>query len=77
MIISKTIQENIKFYLQESGYIFSKTGLTNNIDIFIYTWSSLNEGYLLGKGQHFPNRLFWAGPCSHFSATAANDDHCS
>jgi len=24
-----------------------------------YTWSSLNEGYQPGKGQHIPNRLFW------------------
>jgi len=24
-----------------------------------YTWSSLNEGYKPGKGQHVPNRLFW------------------
>jgi len=24
-----------------------------------YTWNSLASAYLPGKGQHFPNRLFW------------------
>lgn len=27
-----------------------------------YTWESLKQGYRIGLGQHFPNRLFWATP---------------
>lgn len=26
-----------------------------------YTWESLANGYVLGSGQHYPNRFFWAG----------------
>ncbi|HEY5790305.1 MAG TPA: hydroxymethylpyrimidine/phosphomethylpyrimidine kinase [Gammaproteobacteria bacterium] len=26
-----------------------------------YTWEALNHGYRIGRGQHIPNRLFWAG----------------
>ncbi|MBI2381427.1 MAG: hydroxymethylpyrimidine/phosphomethylpyrimidine kinase [Gammaproteobacteria bacterium] len=26
-----------------------------------YTWESLANGYVLGEGQHYPNRFFWFG----------------
>jgi len=26
-----------------------------------YTWDCLRHGYRIGRGQHLPNRLFWAG----------------
>lgn len=25
-----------------------------------YTWEALRQGYAIGRGQHIPNRLFWA-----------------
>jgi hydroxymethylpyrimidine/phosphomethylpyrimidine kinase len=25
-----------------------------------FTWNALSQGYRPGKGQHLPNRLFWA-----------------